>query len=84
MTERDGCKGDCLTQFRHPVLDQRLWLTVRRRGQCWQLRCTLARWCGPRMSLGYYWTEEMARQVVAKLGQGLTDSGVVRWWTSKT
>ena len=44
-------------QFRHPVLDQRLRLTVRRRGGCWQLRGNLGRWCGPRMSLGYYGSE---------------------------
>ena len=71
-------------QFRHPVLDQRLRLTVRRCGGCWQLRGNLGRWCGPRMNLGNYGAEGLARQVGAKLGQGLTDSGVVRWWTSKT
>ena len=31
-------------QFRHPVLDQRLCLKVRRRGGCWQLRGNLGRW----------------------------------------
>ena len=69
-------------QFRHPVLDQRLRLTVRRRGGCWQLRGNLGRWCGPRMNLGNYGAEGLARQVGAKLGQALADSGVVRWWTS--
>ena len=68
-------------QFRHPVLDQRLRLTVRRRGGCWQLRGNLGRWCGPRMNLGNYGAEGLARQVGAKLGQALADSGVVRWWS---
>ena len=33
------------------------------------------------MNLGNYGAEGLARQVGAKLGQALADSGVVRWWS---
>lgn len=68
-------------QWRHPVLDQRFCLTARRRGRCWQLRGNLGRWCGPRMNLGYYATEEMARQVGGRIGQRVQDGGATRWWS---
>ena len=65
----------------HPVLDQRLSLTVRRRSHCWQLRGNIGRWCGPRISLGYFRDEGLARQFGVLIGRGLAASGLAKWWT---
>ena len=68
-------------QFCHPVLDQRLCLTVRCRGHCWQLRGNIGRWCGPRISLGYFRDQGLAHQFGVLIGRGLIGSGLAKWWT---